>query len=158
MDHLTQFTSRPVTALPAVASKGWHLKRYAILAPERTFENDVADAACRASLRRLPAPGAMEDGSANQGVAFQIVHFAQVAVVVPTFYWQWGSVLANMQQMRAPWNNPTEFEDGVENVVGCIWEMDIVAHEVNAWRQMVLNGKGSPDRRIADYMQHSYAA
>ncbi|MBG6202121.1 hypothetical protein IWQ48_003264 [Labrenzia sp. EL_13] len=37
------------------------------------------------------------------GMGFQIVHFAQVTVVAPVFYWQWGIVLSKIGQMRAYW-------------------------------------------------------
>lgn len=50
----------------------------------------------------------------------------------PVFYWQWGSVLANLDQTRASWEEPTVFGDGIKEVVGCIWEMDVVSFE--NWR------------------------
>lgn len=55
----------------------------------------------------------------NHGVGFQIIHFAEVAVVAPTFYWHWGSVLSKIVQVPAPWDRPTEFSASVNDVVGC---------------------------------------
>lgn len=80
----------------------------------------------------------------------------QVAVVSPVFYWQWGNVLAKIEHMRAKWETPTEFEDHVKEVVGCIWEMDVVSFEINAWKATVLNDVGSPAERLATYLEQRF--
>ena len=38
------------------------------------------------------------DRTGNHAVGFKIVHFAEVAIVSPLFYWQWGSVLTKIVQ------------------------------------------------------------
>lgn len=156
MSHLDQFQPREVIALPVLAAAGWRLKRYAILADGRALDEAVMTAAGRAVVSRLPEAGCVDDAESNHGVGVQLIHFAEVAVVVPTFYWQWGSVLANAPQMRAPWDAPMEFGDGVSEVVGCVWEMDVVTFEIAAWKSTVLNGVGSPEARIAQYIQSQY--
>jgi hypothetical protein len=150
---LQPFRPRPVLALPHVESNGWHLKRYAILADGRVFDEAIATAAGEEALRRLPKAGSLNDEAGNQGVAFQIVHFAEVAVVSPVFYWQWGSVLAHLNQMRASWDAPTELGDGVREVVGCIWEMNIVQFEVVAWATQLLGGTKSTTDGLNAYLQ-----
>lgn len=157
MNNLQPYRPRPVLALPAIENSGWYLKRYAILADGRSFDDTIATAAAEEALRRLPEPGSLNDEEGNQGVAFQIVHFAQVAVVSPVFYWQWGSVLAHLDQMRASWDAPTEFRDGVKEVVGCIWEMNIVQFEVGAWATQLLDGGKSTEDGLAAYLRQ-YAA
>ncbi len=153
MNNLQTYRPRPVLALPAVAKRGWRLKRYAILAGRRVFDDAVAAAASEEALKRLPVAGALEDEGGNQGVAFQIVHFADVAVVSPVFYWQWGSVLAHLDQMRASWETPTHFEDGVREVVGCVWEMKIVQFEVEAWTRQLLDGTQSATDGLTAYLR-----
>ena len=138
--------------LPVAAQDGWQLKRYAILAEGREVSDEVVAAATAEAFRRLPAPGALEDGSGNHGVGFQIIHFAQVAVVSPVFYWQWGSVLAHVDQMRAGWEAPTEFGDGKAEVFGCVWELSIVTQETAAWTETVLHEGGAADTRLAQYL------
>ena len=140
MQHLQPFKPRRVLALPTAHTDGWQLKRYAILADNKNYDPSIAASALDAAITRLPTAGRLEDPDGNHGIGFQIVHFAQVAVVSPVFYWMWGSVLANTEQMRAPWNNPTVFKTGVPEVVGCLWEMQIVAFESRSWRQTILNG------------------
>lgn len=152
MDHLDPFRSRPVQVLPSVAQGGWRLKRYGIVSEGRGIDPAISDAATSEALRRLPEPGALSDGAGNHGVGFQLVHFAQVAVVSPVFYWQWGSVLANLEQLRASWDQPTRFETGVREVVGCIWEMEIVAYEVDLWKRVMLVEGDQPDARLAKYL------
>lgn len=153
MHRLHPFRPRPAFALSPVESGGWHLKRYAILAEGRAYDDDIVRAATQEALRRLPEAGSLLDETGNQGVAFQIVHFAQVAVVSPVFYWQWGSVLAHLEQMRASWDSPTDFADGAREVVGCIWEMDIVRFEIETWTKHLLGGSQSAKDGLTAYLQ-----
>ncbi|WP_299609363.1 hypothetical protein [uncultured Tateyamaria sp.] len=155
MDHLQAFQGRDVRALSVADRDGWRLKRYAILAEGREFSDEVAAASTDAAFDRLPAPGPLEDVAGNHGVGFQIIHFAEVAVVSPVFYWQWGSVLAHIQQIRAPWSAPTAFDDGQADVFGCVWEMELVAFEVNAWKTTMLDDKGTPDDRLTLYLNRT---
>ncbi len=152
MDHLQAFKPRPISAFPVARQNGWLLKRYAILAEGRESDDGVMTAALSEACARLPASGALADPTGNHGVGVQIVHFAQVAVVSPVFYWQWGSVLARLPQMRAQWQTPSVFEDGVPDVVGCVWEMEIVAFEVAAWQRTMLSGVGCPAERLDAYL------
>lgn len=157
MEHLQKFRTREVLSLPVVSDQGWQLKRYAILADGREFADHIAAAASAEAIKRLPDAGRLNDEAGNHGVGFQIVHFAEVAVVSPVFYWQWGSVLASIQQMRAQWETPTAFGDGVREVVGCVWEMDVVSFEVDAWKTTLLNDVGTPEERLAAYLEQRLA-
>ena len=153
MNHFQPFCSRNVLSLPTAESNGWRLKRYAILANGKKFEQTIASAALDGAIERLPHAGGLGDENGNHGVSFQIIHFAEVAVVSPVFYWQWGSVLANIQQMRAPWKHPTKFDTGVKEVIGCIWEMQIVCFEMQAWTNTLLNDVGTPYEKLTDYLE-----
>lgn len=152
MNTLRPYRPRPLLALPVVESRGWHLKRYAIIASGKTFDETIANIAAEEALKRLPKAGALDDETGNQAVAFQIVHFAEVAIVSAVFYWQWGSVLAHLDQMRASWKTPTKFEAGVKEVVGCIWEMNIVRFEVEAWATQLLDGTKSTAEGLTAYL------
>ena len=156
LEHLSPFRSRTILSLPVVSGGGWQLKRYAILADEKTFDESIAVAAGQAALNRLPDAGQLSDGVGNHGVGFQIVHFAEIAVVSPVFYWQWGNVLANIEQMRAQWGAPTNFGNGVNEVVGCIWEMDIVNFEISTWKTTLLSEAGTPEERLAAYIARDF--
>ena len=112
MKHLMPFEPRTVLSLPVAERDGWRLKQYAVVSDGRAHDQKVHSAAFDAAMRQLPDAGALADADGNHGIGFQIVHFAEVAVVSPVFYWQWGSVLANVDQMRAPWNSPTDFGPG----------------------------------------------
>ena len=156
MNHLQYFQARKVICLPMAEKDGWQLKRYAILAGNRKFNEKIALASLDAALARLPKAEKLESPDGNHGVGFQIVHFAEVAVVSPIFYWIWGSVLANTHQMRAQWDTPTKFEEGVTEVVGCIWELEIVTFEVETWKEIMLNGKDTPEQRLLRYLNHPF--
>jgi len=139
-----------------VKDQGWQLKRYAILADGRSFDKDIASSARTEAIQRLPDAGSLMDETGNHGVGFQIIHFAEIAVVSPVFYWQWGSVLANIEQMRAKWGAPTIFGDGVKEVVGCVWEMGVVSFEINAWKTTLLTDVGTPAERLATYLEQHF--
>lgn len=157
MKHLQAFQPRPVLTLPLAKTAGWQLKRYAILAEGRNFDDEIAASALVEAVVRLPKAGEIGDDTGNHGVGFQIIHFAEVAVVSPVFYWQWGSVLANIGQMRAPWEQPTSFGDGKSEVVGCVWEMELVIFESCAWRDTVLGDSGTAAERLTRYSEQSFA-
>lgn len=154
MTHLDPFRPRRTLALPLAERDGWRLKRYAILSDGRSYDVAVAEAALPAALARLPAAGTLDDPRGNHGIGFQIIHFAeQVSAVSPVFYWQWGSVLSNTHQARAEWASPTEFGDGFREIIGCLWELQVVAFETDAWQRLVLGRDGSPQEAVVDYLE-----
>ena len=156
MNHLQPFRSRETFALPLVERNGWQLKRYATLAKGREFGEEVAAAATTEAIKRLPTAGRIDSESTNHGVGFQIIHFAETAVVSPLYYWQWGSVLAHSAQIRATWEHPTVFANGVKEVIGCVWELEVIFFEVEAWKNTVLSDVGSPTEKCANYLEQHY--
>lgn len=156
MSHLKQFTPRKILALPTAETVGWQLKRYGILADQKSFEPQVASSALAAAIERLPIARDISVPDGNHGVGIQLIHFAEVAVVSPVFYWVWGSVLANTDQMRAQWESLNRFETGVKEVVGCIWEMQILCFETQAWKDTMLGGKGAPKENLTDYLRQKF--
>jgi len=150
--HFKTYQPRTIVSLPAVKSGGWQLKRYAVIASQRVFDPEVAASALEAAIKQLPAAGTLEDPNGNHGVGFQIVHFAETGVVSPVFYWMYGSVLANTQQIRAPWDDSKNFNTGVKEVVGCVWEMQIICFENQSWMQTMLGVDGTPRERLSRYL------
>ncbi len=139
--------------LPTAEANGWQLKRYGILAKDRKFDSTAAVSALDSAIERLPIAGQLDDPEGNHGVGFQIVHFAEVAIVSPVFYWIWGSVLANTNQMRAQWGSTNTFKTGVKEVVGCVWEMEIICFETNSWKETMLGGIGEPADNLARHIE-----
>ena len=152
MQHLQAYQARRTLALPTVTENKWTLKRYAIVAENRAIDNVTLTAALESAIARLPEPGSLDNASGNHGVGFQIVHFAEVAVVSPVFYWMWGSVLANIDQMRAPWDKLSEFQTGVREVLGCVWEMEIVTFETQSWMNTLLGEHGTAEEKLSLYL------
>ncbi len=152
MEHLQSYKRRDLLDLPDAAQDGWTLKRYALLAEGKAYSEQSAACATHAAFDRLPKAGHLLDESTNHAIGFQIIHFAQVAVVSPVFYWQWGSVLARASQIRAPWDDPTNFKDGVPEILGCVWEMEVVNFEVTAWKASMLATKEAPSERLKRYL------
>ena len=153
MEHLQSYQSRTIVTLPIAQRNGWQLKRYGILSKDRKLDSQTVSLALDYALERLPVAGKLGDVDGNHGVGFQIVHFAEVAIVSPVFYWMWGSVLANVEQMRAHWSDTVKFETGVEEVVGCVWEMEVVCFEVNSWKNTMLVDRDTPSDRLTNYLK-----
>jgi len=156
MTHLQPFKAREILSLPIAESAGWQIKRYGLLAKQKQFNESVVAAALPAAIERLPTAGHLSYAESNHGVGFQIVHFAEVAVVSPIFYWLWGSVLANTQQMRAQWDSPNEFQTGAKHIIGCVWEMQLVCFETQAWQQTMLNDEHTPEERLKHYLNKKH--
>lgn len=153
MQHFKTFQDRTVRALDISERDSWRLKRYAIIAAHREYDTGGVMAATDAAFARLPKAGTLQDAQSNHGIGFQIIHFAEdIPLVSPVFYWTWGSVLFNAHQMRSYRQAPYEIVDGVRDVVGCIWEMQLVAFEVRAWRDTVLSGHGEAETNVAKYL------
>ncbi|WP_157598841.1 hypothetical protein [Tateyamaria omphalii] len=55
--------------------------------------------------------------------------------------------------MRAAWEAPTSFGDGVAEVIGCVWEMNLIIHETQSWMRTLLSGHGTQDDRLVRYME-----
>jgi len=54
--------------------------------------------------------------------------------------------------MRAQWESPGEFETGVKEVVGCVWEMQVIGFEVQSWKETMLSGVGKPEENLDEYL------
>lgn len=159
MEHFKPFERREVSALSVFHKAGWRLKRYTIRAPNRSLDDAAVAAASDAALARLPTAGGLGDAEGNHGVGFQIFHFSeQIPLVSPMFYWKWGSVLSNAHQIRSYSDTPYALVDGAGEVIGCLWEMEIVAQEIRAWRDTMLAPGGHPSDRLRDYLATSWAA
>ena len=143
MTAFGSFHPRRIMALPLGVADGWRLKRYALVADGRTVPDGVAEAAFDAAIAQLPRAATLENDApyGNHGIGFQIVHFAEAAVISPVFYWVWESVLAKLPQLRAEWSAPAVFGNGAEVALGCVWEMQIVTHETQAWVETMLSGR-----------------
>ena len=159
MQHLEPYQHREIRQLNLADSDGWRLKRYAIVADDRTLDPLAVDAATQGAFERLPKARTLSDAQSNHGIGFQIFHFSeQIPLVSPVFYWKWGSVLFNAHQMRSYSDNPYKIVDGVRDIVGCIWEMELVNFEVQAWRDIVLREGADPDARVAQYLKANAAS
>lgn len=157
MQHLQAFQTRKTISLPIAERYGWKLKRYCIVAQDRKYDAEIVSSALRAATDRLPTAGKLSEHEGNHGIGFQIIHFAEVAVVSPVFYWIWGSVLANVDQMRAQWSNPTKFDTGITEVIGCTWELEIINFEAQCWRETMLHENEEPEIRLHRYLEASLA-
>jgi len=156
MDHFKPYQPRKIIKIPIVEANGWQLKRYAVFAKNKSLDEEVVSSASDAAIERLPDAGNLTDPDGNHGVGFQIIHFAEVAVVSPVFYWVWGSVLANTEQMRAQWDDSMNFESGVKEVVGCVWEMQIICFETQSWMTAMLGEEGPPTEKLSRYLENCF--
>ncbi|MEM7070204.1 MAG: hypothetical protein AAF403_00405 [Pseudomonadota bacterium] len=150
MHNFNHYQPRSSMLLPSVKYNGWQIKRYAIFAKSREFDEKIIFAATRKAKTLLPIAGKIDEPDNNHGVGFQIIHFAETAIVSPVFYWMCESVLANTRQMRAQWNTPTEFDDVTNDIIGCVWELEIIEFEVKSWKHIML----CSNQPLAEKLEH----
>lgn len=85
MNHCQPFCPRIVLSLPTAESNGWRLKRYAILANGKKFDQKIASAALDGAIERLPYAGELGDENSNHGVSFQFFISPRSPLYLPYF-------------------------------------------------------------------------
>jgi len=55
--------------------------------------------------------------------------------------------------MRAQWGETNYFETGVKEVVGCVWEMQIITFESELWTSTMLGNNRNIDENLATYLR-----
>jgi len=133
---------RPFIGLGHVAQNGWLLKRYAITVDRHPPSPALLQAALDLAGRVLPAA---DDAQAGHGVGFVIAHQGVDGDYVLVDWWTGENMLA--QQIHiAPAGRARGFERfQSRDIVSCVWEMQVLAFEGQAWIDKVLAPPDGPD-------------
>lgn len=122
---------------------GWTLKVYAISATGRDLSPVVTDTALAYARTRLPdAPSAAAPGSPSYG--FLILHEGTEAVWA--LFDLWFDDILQQLVFKADLDQPERFEKApFAGTAVCVWELEVVRFERDAWVRHVLAAPDAPD-------------
>jgi hypothetical protein len=135
------YAPRPVHLLEVWESGDWLLKVYGIAYARELPRAEAVEAAKDLVEARLPRPG---PGDARYGVGFLIVHDGRDACWLLLDWWGNEDVLYH-QLFAAPSDRPTEFSRVTSGATACVWELEVVKFERDAWVDAVLKNPSQPD-------------
>ncbi|MYD32458.1 MAG: hypothetical protein F4W98_01065 [Acidimicrobiales bacterium] len=153
MDHANDlaegdYRPRPIRHLSTQTVQGWHLKTYGINAmPQRS--DDVLDPDVEAAAARV-GHGLLEGlETSNTGrYGFLIIHQGGLANWLLVNRWA-EDILLRSELFRAGHDAPTDFQPETSDLIGCLWELEVVDFERRAWTEAVIKGNGGVDRYMA---------
>jgi hypothetical protein len=118
---------------------GWRLKVYGISYDRGAPRLELVAAAKEVARERLPS---MADG-AHYGVGYLGVHDARKACFAFVGWWAERYELHH-HLFRAPRDRAHALEPAPPGLVGCVWDLYLVAFERQAWMSALL-GQSEPD-------------
>ncbi|MHC4976092.1 MAG: isochorismatase [Planctomycetota bacterium] len=140
------FAPREARWLGDFESGGWRLKRYGVVGPGRSLETGALgdwESCCEALL---PDAGA---GSGRPGVGFVIVHAGGGWEYLVVCWWDSGNELC-VRVLSRP-RGESEWRKAREGQSFCVWDMELMWHERNAYIEHVLrDARGDLDGYVAD--------
>lgn len=135
------YRPRPVHFLDLWEPDGWTLKAYGISYAHQTPSAALVAAARERTLECLPAPG--EDG--NYGVGFVGVHEGRDFNFVFVAWWAAENQLY-MRRFLSSVDEPSELREATNHdVFACVFDLQLVWFERNAWLEKVLVNPQGPN-------------
>lgn len=137
---------------------GWKLKVYGISSVRGISDPVTVDPAIVASGRQIAETVFTRSPTTNSyDLGFVIFHEGRLANWLLLDWWA-DEIQVRQQLFRSGSENPSTFDRVTNDLIACIWELRIVAHEREAWIDTMLKPPGRPDvcgyleRRLADGM------
>ncbi len=146
------YAPRPIRFLGICGVAGWQLKAYGIAFGREYPAPDAVEAAKQLAATALPQPPTTEE---RYGVGFLTVHQGKDACWALIDWWAYEDVLCH-KLYRAPLDHPTEFTQVTSGPTVCVWELNVLAYERNAWVETMLQ---DPKRAsVMSYLARSLSA
>jgi prepilin-type processing-associated H-X9-DG protein len=134
-----EFRPRPVRFLGLWELGDWRVKAYSLQAEHtRLLPGLVSAAQIRAAETLAQATG---DG---YGIGFVGIHSGRDANFVFVDWWARENELHH-HVFTSSKEDPTQLRPAVDGVVGCVWDLQVIWFERNAWVEKVLGGRSGPD-------------
>jgi hypothetical protein len=137
------YAPRPIRPLGVWQAHGWRLKEYAIAATPREPSRALLDAAREHARATLPRPAVAAD---RYGVGYVGIHECDGTDYAFFGWWARGNELYH-HLLSCPSGRPGELASLTRadtGLVGCVWELEVVRFERNAWVRYGMRG-GTPD-------------
>jgi hypothetical protein len=126
------YAPRPVVFYGVEELAGWPVKVYGIAVTAAEARPELVNAT-RERARVVLAETGEGDGPS---AAFVIAHDAWPACFALVHWWR--GVDLYQRYYRSPLERPTELELTETGRVGCVWELEVVAYEREAWLRHVV--------------------
>jgi hypothetical protein len=143
-------SARLVTDLGVIEEHRAVIKLYGLSHTERPPAPALIEAAGEAARRRLAA---VAGGRQHTTYGFAVVHNARPACFVLIGWWMTDLDLA-CEYLTSPHSEPHALRPVDGGAVGCLWELDVLAHERAAWWRALTRG-GDRATYLADRMTRS---
>ncbi len=143
MPDFEAYVQRKITSLEPFAALGWHVKIYTITNLEVFSSKGILDEV----LASLPDWLAKADTSylPTYKTAFLIVHEAREGVWILLSWWTGGEMLETLTRF-VQLDSPIQIQESpYKNSLVCVWELQIIQHEREAWIKHILSSPSSPD-------------
>lgn len=140
--------ARPIDAFEPVQFGRWALKRYAITADGGPCDAGLMEEATALARRTLESTASPE---LSHGFAYCMVHVGRDGTYVVVDWWT-GENMLSQRLFARPAGSAGVFEPfALHDIVTCVWEVQVHAHEARAWIDHVLRQAQAPD--FAGYMR-----
>jgi hypothetical protein len=130
---VTDYQTRPVRFLELWQESGWRIKVYGISHQRPAPRQDFVVAAKQVARERLPH--AQEDG--RHGVGYLGAHEGE-GNCFAFFGWWAKRYELNHFLYRAPLDRPDALVPAPTGLVGCVWDLQLIAFERQAWLSALL--------------------
>lgn len=135
------FHTRPIKFKELLRQAGWQIKLYVVIHPEQTLDWPGFEEGLEYSLNILPQPALTPH---RPGLAFVIAHQGRSAYYLVVCWWDRENELCTRIFVRnfgedASWHQSREGESF------CVWDMEIMWFEREAYVNAVLNHPDAPD-------------
>lgn len=128
---------------------GWRLKCYVM-----TVSSGMAMPQGLRAAAMDRAAAVLADVTQGHGVGYVVIHRARPANFVLIDWWE-REVDLRQRYFRSEHTAPGTLEEMPAEVVGCVWELEILLHERDAWISSVLNlSVPDYDGYLADVYQY----
>jgi hypothetical protein len=147
------FAPRPTRFLELRDHRGWRLKVYSIICGDDPLDRDGFDRGVDLALAGLPATAVT---AARPGAGFVILHQGRGADYVVLCWWDRENELPMriVVRERGEDGTPSAWRTARENESVCVWDLDVIWFERNAYVETVL----APDARDPAAAINAYLA
>ncbi|MGV9349429.1 hypothetical protein ACWDSD_32475 [Streptomyces spiralis] len=142
---------RPVLPLPGIDANGWRMKMYGIAYERDEPREDLVAATRQLARDTLPQP-VHDEG--RHGTGFVIAHDGALGRWALMFWWS-NNVWLHERLYHSPVDSPHLDLRPVESgLLGCLWELQVIDWERQAWLRYLHNGGGDLQTYLADQIAH----
>lgn len=143
MADFEAYKQREISSLDTIQVSGWHVKIYTItnrdyFSAQKTLEEVfvlLPSWLSKAEFSCLP----------TYKTAFLVVHEAREGTWILLNWWTGGEMVETLTSF-ARLDSPSKIQESpYKNSMICVWELQIMLHERQAWIKHILSKPGSPD-------------